>query len=114
MELNHVDDKKETSLNKQVLIGFIDALLVLLVTISLLIHVPLFFVQLFSDVNGSLLVLIAFIIYRLLALLCFNGTIGMKLLRSTLLNSEQKPISIGEKCLAAFCILFRGVDYYDK
>jgi len=114
MELNHVDDRKESSLKKQVLVGFIDAFLVLLVTITLLIYVPLSFAQLASNFNGSLMVVIAFIIYRILALLFFNGTIGMKLLRSTLLNSEQKPISIGEKCLAAVFILFKGVDYYDK
>jgi hypothetical protein len=65
-----------------------------------------------EGINSTLLVLVLFVVYRCASLLLFNQTLGMLLLRVILLNGEGKPLTFGEKLLAAAFILFRGTAYY--
>lgn len=60
----------------------------------------------------NLCIVALYIFYRLLTILLFDATPGMKMLDLVFLNSEEEKLSIKEKILASFFILFRGVDYY--
>lgn len=55
-----------------------------------------------------------FMLYRLCCLLLLNGTLGMKLFKVIFLNGEEDSLLFYEKFLAAFFILYKGIDYYDK
>ncbi len=93
--------------------GLIDAALVLLVVSLLLIYQkPVFIYQYLSSINSTLLVFICLIIYRFSMMLFFDGTIGMKLAGVVFLDADQQPLSIKEKILVGFFILYNGVAYY--
>jgi hypothetical protein len=103
----------EASYGKQVLAGLVDAALSLsLVTTLMITGVPEVFYQYLEHINSSLLTLIVFGFYRLVSLLLFHQTLGMKLCRVILLNGEEQPLTNGEKLLAAFFILYKGTSYY--
>jgi hypothetical protein len=107
------EEKIEAGHLRQVAIGLVDIVLaLLLVTLLLVYQTPQPLYQLIFPVNSTLLVILWLVFYRLVTLLLFNGTIGMKLFGVVLLNSEQQPLSLKEKMLAAVFILYKGVDYY--
>lgn len=64
--------------------------------------------------HPNLCIFALFILYRLVSLLCFGKTSGMKLFNVVLLNSEEDKLSLNEKLLASIFILFKGVGYYKK
>lgn len=104
----------EASPIKQVFIGIVDVVLALLLVIAVqLYQTPHWLYNLIAPVNGTVLVVAWLVLYRLLMLLLFNGTIGMKLFRTVLLNGEMQRLTFLEKLLAAVFILYRGVDYYN-
>jgi uncharacterized RDD family membrane protein YckC len=103
----------EASHGRQLSVGLIDATLPLAVISTLLITgKPEVIYSCLESINGSLLVLIALVFYRLLSLLFFNQTLGMRLFDLVLLNREEQPLSLVEKSLAAIFVLYRGVSYY--
>ena len=103
----------EASHGKQILVGLIDASLSLALVSALIItRKPEAFYLYLEGINSSLLVLLAFAIYRLLSLFFFNQTLGMRLFRLVLLNGDEQPLTRMEKSLAAIFILYRGVNYY--
>jgi uncharacterized RDD family membrane protein YckC len=55
---------------------------------------------------------ILFFAFRLISIYLFDSTIGMKVCKLTFLNANEEGLSIKEKILASFFILFEGVDYY--
>ena len=118
MSLNTVTGtsiKAEISHMKKILFGLVDAALAILFVSLILVHqTPGHLYQLIAPVNPSFLVLIWLIIYRFISLAIFNGTVGMKLFGVILLNSEEQPLSIIEKLLVSFFVLYKGVDYYNR
>lgn len=112
---NNVAARKEAVQWKQTLAGLVDVVLVISLVTGLLIYrYPTAIYHVISQENSTLLVFICFILYRLASLLLFNATLGMKLMRIELLNGEEQRLSIFEKMLAAFFILYKGVAYYRK
>ena len=113
MDLFPIDEsKEETSFLNQVFFGMIDVILAILpVTFLLIYQLPLH--KFLADINSTLLVVIFLIIYRLLCFLFFGGTLGMRIFNVILLNGEQQPLSLKEKILASFFILYKGVSYYN-
>ena len=103
----------EAGLGLRVFAGLIDASLSLgLVTALAVTGKPEVFYYLLPHINPTLLVLILFVVYRLVSLLFFNQTLGMRIFRLTLLNGEEQQLNYLEKLLAAFFILYRGTAYY--
>lgn len=96
-----------------VLAGLIDASLPLaLVATVFITKKPEGLYSSLEGINGSLLVLIVFVVYRLLSLLFFRQTLGMKLFRLVLRNGEEQPLTWLENVLAALFVLYRGTHYY--
>ena len=62
----------------------------------------------------SIFIFFGFIVYRFIGIFFFDGTIGMKIFKVTLLNENEEPLSFKEIILASMFILFRGVEYYSK
>lgn len=60
----------------------------------------------------NLSIVVLYLFYRLVTILLFDATPGMKLMHLVFLNSREEGLSIKEKIMASFFILFRGVDYY--
>jgi hypothetical protein len=102
----------EASYGRQIIVGLIDASLSIIFVILFIIKMPEFVNTYFKDVNGSLLVAVVFVLYRLFSLLLFHQTVGMRLFRVVLLNGEEQPLTFLEKSLAAVFILFCGTAYY--
>jgi hypothetical protein len=103
----------EASLVRQVLVGVIDATLsVAIISVMLITQMPEAVYSNLESVNGSLLVLIFFVLYRVVSLLFLNQTVGMRLFNLVLLNGEEQPLTRWEKLLAALFVLYRGTDYY--
>jgi hypothetical protein len=107
--------KVEISHVKKILCGLVDAALaILFVSLILVYQTPGQLYQLIAPIDPSLLILIGLIIYRFTSFAIFNGTVGMKLFGVILLSGEQQPLSIIEKLLASFFVLYKGVDYYSR
>jgi len=100
---------REAHLLKKLIAGLIDAAIVLGVLLLLLNEVTIP-----AWLNPVFLLMAGLGLYRLLSLLLFNGTPGMKLFAIIFLNGEMEPLNLKEKSLAAFFILYRGVDYYER
>ena len=100
---------------RQRFVGLIDVVIIFLVLVAILIYQkPLLVFKFISKINSPVLYIAALIIYRLICLLIFNVTIGMTILRVRLLNGELKKLTIKERILAAFFVLYKGVSYYNK
>jgi hypothetical protein len=109
------EEKIEAGPIKQAILGLVDVVLsISLVVLLLKYQKPWPLYQLLSSINPVLLLLIGLIFYRLVCFTLFNGTIGMKLLGVVILNGEQQPLTLKEKLLASFFILYQGVDYYNR
>ena len=79
----------EASTGKQRSVGLIDGLISLvIVSLVFVTGKPSLLYQLSITVNSTILVIILFSIHRLLALMLFNQTIGMRLLKVVLLNGD--------------------------
>ena len=102
----------EASYSKKVTVGLIDASLSIALVTLFIIKMPEVVNSYLKNVNGTLLVLLVYILYRFISLLFFNQTVGMWLLKVVLLNGEEKPLTFLERSLAAMFILFRGTGYY--
>jgi signal transduction histidine kinase len=109
------DERMEASPSRQRFVGLIDVVIVFAVLASINIyHWPFPVYRFFVTINSIVLFVSCLIVYRLICLLFFNATIGMKSLRVVLLNGEMEKLTIKEKILAAFFVLYRGVSYYNK
>ena len=67
-----------------------------------------------TDRSPILVLVIAFIIYRISIILFFNETVGMKITKLHYLNKDYEKLKISEKLLVAIGIPFIGVDVYRK
>src|SRR6476660_8970320 len=106
--------KAEAPHYKKVIIGFIDIILscVLFALLPLDNWAEPFYRLPFPFDTVLLSASLAF--YRMITLLLFNGTVGMKLLGVTFLSGEGLSLSLKEKLLASFFILYKGVGYYNR
>jgi|GEM_PF-3843767 len=106
---------KEAGYLRKTAAGFSDAILtIILFTVLYIYKEPGFLYEWLLAINPTLAVFIGFILYRLITLILFNGTIGMYLANIKLLNAEQKHLSFLERFFAAFFILYRGINYYNR
>lgn len=106
---------REASYLQRLFSGLIDAALAILIVFLVVRYgVPAPLYQLAVSINPSLFALIMLVLYRVLALVLLGRTTGMFLLGIILLNGSYQRLSIVERLLAAFFILYRGVDYYRK
>lgn len=109
----------ESDLGRKHLSGSIDALF-LIGLINLACWVLPYFSKNMSVVTLNLgnytifVFLLLLLVYRVLCVLLFNVTIGMKVCGIVLLNKHYKQPSRREKVLAAMFILIDGVEYYRK
>jgi hypothetical protein len=109
------EEEIEASPSKQRFVGLIDVVIVFAVLACInMYHWPFAVYRFFVTINSIVLFVSCLIVYRLICLLFFNATIGMKSLRVVLLNGEMEKLTIKEKILAAFFVLYRGVSYYNK
>jgi uncharacterized RDD family membrane protein YckC len=104
---------REASSGTQALAGLIDASLSLaLVYILMATWQPEPLYSLVEGMNSTLLTFVVFTLYRILSLLFFRQTLGMRIFRVVLLNGEEQPLTLLEKSLAAIYIFYRGTSYY--
>lgn len=100
---------------KRVVIGLIDAgLVILFVSLIVVYKVPTPVYEVFTRINSTLLMFTLLIIYRFVTIILFNGTIGMNSCNVIVLNGKLQPLSIKEKALISLFILYEGASYYDK
>ena len=110
-----VEEKTEASYLSRVFMGMIDVVLALLsLTLIFVYLLPKPLYEALYTINSSLLALMGFVIYRLVAFVFFNSTVGMRIFNVCLLNCKLGPLSFIEKLLASVFILYKGVDYYNK
>ena len=104
----------ETKLWKQTLIGLIDASIATGILIFLSTkRNPFFLYEIMTTYNTALITLLWFALYRLICIIFFKGTIGMKLFRVRFLTGDLKLPSLLDSALASFFILKNGIRYYD-
>lgn len=85
-------EKIQASYFKQHMVGMVDAAFALLFASLLLAYLtPTVLFQMIAQINSTLVVVLGLVFYRMLALLFFNGTIGMNLFGVVLLNGEFHP-----------------------
>lgn len=100
---------------KQFLANIVDVgLCYLILSLILIYQIPARLYQWLEPFNATIVLLVFYLLYRLTCFLVFQRTIGMKLFRIALLNREMQKLSIIERLLASFFILFRGVEYYNR
>jgi uncharacterized RDD family membrane protein YckC len=96
---------------KKMVAGLIDAIVSIFIFSLLSSFFPTSILQ---TLWVGLIILIIFALYRLVCLLQFKATLGMKICSIQLLNSEQEALSKKETLFAAFFILINGVNYYHE
>ena len=112
---NSLITNRKAHLGIQFLTGLIDSLISLASYFALLYYFPdIIFTISHFHLASEIAAYIWFGIYRMIALLLFNGTIGMKVCRIHLLNGDLEHLSFLEKICAGFFVLLNGVDYYHK
>jgi uncharacterized RDD family membrane protein YckC len=112
--IQQTDPGNEVSYNKQHLFNLIDVSLCYFpVTLVEIYRFPHFLFNWVGSIYSLLIVIALIIMYRLFCFLVFNRSIGMKLFRIKILNGEGKKLSIRDKILASFFLLYKGVGYYN-
>jgi uncharacterized RDD family membrane protein YckC len=95
--------------------GLIDALIAIGFGVGITLLKPFALLRDFAMTsNTGLFIFIFLIVYRFLSILLLGGTIGMLIFHIKLLNGNMKALSLKENLLAAFFILYAGVNYYKK
>lgn len=108
-------EKTEAGIFRKHAGGFADAALVICLMVLVAVYkVPAPVYELMTSMNGTLFLLIFYVIYRFMSLLIFNATPGMLLSKVCLLDADQQPLSILEKILASVFILYKGTGYYNR
>ena len=93
--------------------GLFDAAITIAILVLLAqIEIPSFFNFLVINSNGTLTVVVSFVLYRLVSITLFNRTLGMKLLNIEFLTQDFKKPSFFRRILASLFILTNGVRYY--
>lgn len=106
---NHIEARQLS----KTLAGLIDAAIVIAAFILLAHYSKTFEAYFFaSKMKPELMIFIFLIIYRLLAICLLKATIGMRICNIMLLNKKELPLTFEENFLAAFFILYKGVNYY--
>jgi hypothetical protein len=116
-ELNfeETSEVEEIGLLRKNLFGIIDAAIIITVFLSIASFFPLEVLsKLGKPFRPELCVLLSLAIYRLISLVIFNSTAGMRICRIVVLNDDLEILSLREKVLASFFILINGVAYYRK
>jgi hypothetical protein len=108
-------DSKESDLMSQNIAGIIDGALMITLFLILTNNLP----QIDLDKLQSLFrlefyIFIMFGLYRLVALLLINSTVGMWLSSIKLQKIDGEKLNIKEKICAAFFVLINGVGYYNR
>ncbi len=91
-----------------VLAGLIDAI------VAMIFFITLFSMMTNNLINPNLSILLGFVFYRFITIFLFDCTLGMKVFKMLFLNYDEEKLSIKEKLLASFFILYEGVDYYKE
>lgn len=105
--LNDSEEYTQSPYWKLVLIGLIDAAIVIFAPI------PLGLYERFMGTFWLWIPLCTFAVYRVVALLLFGRTFGMAVCKSQLLNGELEQLNMVEKAFAGIFILYRGTEYYE-
>ncbi|MES1216379.1 MAG: hypothetical protein ABUT20_12760 [Bacteroidota bacterium] len=104
----------ETSHSKQIAIGLIDASIALASILLLTFNkFPKVLYDLVTTYNTSLLILLWFALYRLVCIILFKRTIGMKIFSVKLMTESLQAPSLLESFLASFFVLINGIRYCD-
>ncbi|MBL0135445.1 MAG: RDD family protein [Chitinophagaceae bacterium] len=112
---NSLQANREATLGIQILAGLIDSAITLATSFTLMYYFPDLILTIFHfQLAPEIVAYILFAIYRMIAFLLFNGTVGMKTCRVHLLNGDLEQLSFSEKICAGFFVLINGVDYYHK
>ena len=105
MELKYT----KANYGRVVIAGLLDAALI----IAFFVYYLKAFVSIpFINENPNLSILLGFIFYRLITIVLFNATFGMRMLGLTFLKDEEENLTLKDKFLAGIFILFEDVDYY--
>jgi len=107
--INQTSDLPEASAIRKNAAGISDA------TISIFLYICIAFFLPQSALNSIwqfIYVLMSLAVYRLISIVFFHQTIGMRLCNIQLLNEYDDRLSIKEKIFAAFFILINGIAYY--
>ena len=113
IDIDETIEVEEAGLLRKNLSGIIDAAIILAVFVGVASFFPLRALSsLEGPVTPGLYILLLLAIYRLISLLIFNGTTGMRICRIKILNDDLESLSFKEKVFASFFILINGVAYY--
>ncbi len=105
----------EASLLRRNLSGLVDAAFIVVLAALIFSNVQLDIIQNPRfRLQNELLVLLMLALYRFLMLALTSSTLGMAFSGIQLLTADEEKLSLSQKLMAAFFILFRGVDYYRR
>ena len=111
--LNPVSDLPEANVVRRNAAGIIDAALVILLFTGIILYFSQSILnRLQSPIRIEFYILLLLVFYRLISLVFFHQTIGIRLCNIQLLNEYDDRLSIKEKIFAAFFILINGIAYY--
>ena len=111
--LNPVSDLSEANVVRRNAAGIIDAALVILLFTGIILYFHQSILnRLQSHIQIEFYILLLLVFYRLISLVFFHQTIGIRLGNIQLLNEYDDRLSIKEKIFAAFFILINGIAYY--
>ena len=109
------DDLKEVNAIKKNIAGIIDAAIIIAFVVVLTSFLPQNILdKLQHPIRIEFYILILLALYRMVLIIFFNETAGMRICKIKFLNGSLQPLSLKEKILAAFFILINGTGYYDR
>ncbi len=105
---------KEANALKKNIAGIIDAAIIIAFFIGVTSFLPQNILdKLQHPIRIEFYILILLALYRLVLIIFFNETVGMRICRIKFLNGGLQPLSLKEKILAVFFILINGTGYYN-
>lgn len=115
MQTNSNFDFKTDSLRrsgelKKIIAGLLDAAVFIFLYYQAMVHAPIEIINYFGGFN----ILIAFVIYRSIAIFILEGTVGMFMCNCVYMSGDKEFLRPFEKLLAACFILVNDTMYYDK
>ena len=109
------DDLKEVNPIKKNIAGIIDAAIIIAFVVVLTSFLPQNILdKLQHPIRIEFYILILLALYRMVLIIFFNETVGMRICKIKFLNGSLQSLSLKEKILAAFFILINGTGYYDR
>jgi uncharacterized RDD family membrane protein YckC len=113
IETDNIIPVKEINPLRKNISGLIDAGIVITLFVGIYSSLPVnTLINLKWSVPAEFYILVSLVIYRLISLLVFNRTVGMRVCSIQILNDDLEILSFKEKTFASFFILINSINYY--